>query len=249
VRTPKTPEVAYRRQLNSLVNNLREATGGIIVPLLRQFEVEYVNDSYIKDAYAKSLSQAFQNLTQNYLGIGEAARMMAESFVDGTNTVNKKRFYKAIENAVGINLSTVIQKEDLEDILVATTRENVALIKSIPEEFFKKIETAVFTGTTQGADAKSLIDQIKHIGKVTENRAKLIARDQTTKLNSSLNQQRQQNLGVEEYIWRTAGDDRVRQSHRDNNGKTFKWSKPSKVTGHPGNDIQCRCVAQPIINV
>ena len=45
----------------------------------------------------------------------------------------------------------------------------------------------------------------------------------TSKLNSALNQQRSQNLGVEEYVWRTAGDERVRDSHKNENGKTFGW--------------------------
>ncbi len=154
-----------------------------------------------------------------------------------------------MENAVGVNLETIVQNEGLEDILVATTRENVGLIRSIPDEYFKKIETMVFTSTTQGNTAGSMIKQLREIGKVTTSRAKLIARDQSSKLNSALSQQRQQNLGVEEYVWRTSGDERVRDNHRSKNGKTFRWDNPPKDTGHPGQDIQCRCVAQPIINI
>lgn len=167
----------------------------------------------------------------------------------GTQQINKTRFYSAMEGAIGINLQTIVQNEGLEDILVATTRENVALIRSIPEEYFKKIETVVFTGTTRSNAAGSMIKQIQKIGKVTANRAKLIARDQTSKLNAALTQQRSENLGVEEYIWRTAGDERVRETHRSKNGKVFRWDNPPKDTGHPGQDIQCRCVAQPIIKV
>jgi len=215
-----------------------------IVPILRQFESEYVND-----AYAKTLEEAFDNLRRAYSGINTTARTVASSFVEGANSANKKRFYAAMDDAVGVNLESIIQNEGLEDVLIATTRENVGLIRSIPEEFFKKIETAVFTGTTQGSTAGGMIKQIQKISKVTAQRAKLIARDQSSKLNSALNQQRQQNLGVEEYIWRTSGDERVRDNHRSKNGKIFRWDDPPKDTGHPGQDIQCRCVAQPIINL
>jgi len=104
-------------------------------------------------------------------------------------------------------------------------------------------------GTNQGSKAVSMIQQIRQIGNVTVNRARLIARDQTAKLNSTLNQQRQQNLGVTQYIWRTSGDGRVRETHKDNNGKVFNWDKPPKDTGHPGHDINCRCVAEPIIEL
>ncbi len=244
VRAAKSPEVKYRRQLESLTAKLRRDTNTQIIPILRQFESEYVND-----AYAQTLEQAFENLRKAYVDIGVNAKIVSNSFVGNTNNVNKSRFYKAMEDAVGVNLETIIQGEGLDDVLIASTQENVALIRSIPEEYFKKIETLVYSSTTQGNTAGSMIKQIQKIGRTTTKRAKLIARDQSSKLNSVLNQQRQQNLGVEEYVWRTSGDERVRENHRAKNGKTFRWDKPPKDTGHPGQDIQCRCVAQPIIKI
>ncbi|MBM3616936.1 MAG: hypothetical protein FJX23_00130 [Alphaproteobacteria bacterium] len=48
------------------------------------------------------------------------------------------------------------------------------------------------------------------------------------------------------YIWRTSGDDKVRNAHAVNNGKLFRWDvRPS--TGHPGEDYNCRCKAEPFI--
>ena len=49
-------------------------------------------------------------------------------------------------------------------------------------------------------------------------------------------------VGVDaSYIWRTSMDERVRTTHEENNGKTFAWASPPLATGHPGNDVQCRC--------
>lgn len=244
VKTAKSPEVKYRKQLLGLTNSLRKDIQSTIIPILRATESQYTNDGY-----ATTLEEAFDNLRKLYVEVTVNAKVVSNSFVNGSNNANKQRFYKSIENAMGVNLQTIVQNEGLEDILIATTRENVGLIKSIPDEYFKKIETMVFTGTTQGSKAGPMIKQIMKIGHSTAKRAKLIARDQSSKLNSALNQQRQQNLGIEEYIWRTSGDERVRDDHRKNNGKTFRWDKPPKNTGHPGQDIQCRCVAQAIINI
>ena len=244
IRTPKSPEVKYRRQLDGLTRRLRDDISVNIIPLLKQLEPQYVNDGY-----ATTLEEVFDNLRRNYSSIGDQARIVSNDFVENSNSVNKKRFYKSMNDAVGIDLQNIIQSEGLEDILVGTTRANVNLIKSIPDEYFKKIETIVFSNTTQGANAGSMIDQIKKIGHSTTKRARLIARDQSSKLNSALSQQRQQNLGIEEYIWRTSGDERVRDDHKANNGKTFRWDQPPKKTGHPGQDIQCRCIAQAIINI
>ncbi len=46
------------------------------------------------------------------------------------------------------------------------------------------------------------------------------------------------------YIWRTRGDTKVRASHAANNGKVFAWDNPPP-TGHPGEDYNCRCTAEP----
>lgn len=240
----RSQEVRYRRELTALSKKLQNDTNTTIIPLLRQFESEYVND-----AYAAILQDAFTRLRNQYVDINQDAQIVANSFVSGSDQTNKTRFYAAMEGAVGINLQSIIQDEGLEDILIATTSENVSLIRSIPEEYFKRIESIVFSGTIQGSTAGSMISQLRKAGNVTDNRAKLIARDQSSKLNSALTQQRSQNLGVTEYVWRTAQDERVRRSHRSKNGRTFQWDNPPSDTGHPGNDIQCRCIAQPIINL
>jgi SPP1 gp7 family putative phage head morphogenesis protein len=78
-------------------------------------------------------------------------------------------------------------------------------------------------------------------------RANLIARDQVLKLNGQLTQTRQVNAGIEEYIWTTSGDERVRDEHKDKEGQTFSWNDPPPDTGHPAEDYQCRCTAFPII--
>lgn len=244
VKTPRSPEVKFRRELQLLVKSLENDIKTEIIPILEAYEQEYVSD-----AYASLLEQAFERLRNRYQNVGRLAKTISSEFVGEVDQNNKRRFYTAMNNAIGVDVSSIVANENLSDFLIAKTRENVSLIKSISDEYFKKIETMVFEGTTTGKRSKSLIQEIREVGKVTEKRARVIARDQTSKINSALNQKRQQNLGVEEYIWRTASDDRVRESHKSKNGKTFKWSEPPKDTGHPGEDIQCRCIAQPIIKI
>lgn len=48
------------------------------------------------------------------------------------------------------------------------------------------------------------------------------------------------------YIWRTRGDGKVRSTHAVNNGKIFSWDVPPE-TGHPGEDYNCRCTAEPYV--
>lgn len=238
----KSAEVKYRKDLQILVRKMVKTVEGSIVPLLRANESEYV-----ADGYAQTLEQAFDNLRRSLTRIDTQAKMISSDFVTTMDRTNKERFYSAMRQAIGVDLGNTVQREDLSDLLIAKNRENVSLIKSIPEEYFKKVEQIVFSNTVTGATASSMIEQIRNVGKVTDSRAKLIARDQTSKLNSALSQARAKSAGIEEYVWRTAGDDRVRDSHSSKNGKVFRYDDPPKDTGHPGHDIQCRCVAQPII--
>lgn len=59
------------------------------------------------------------------------------------------------------------------------------------------------------------------------------------------------NVGAKErsathYIWRTKHDGRVRSEHAVNDGKLFSWNE-RPVTGHPGEEYNCRCVAEPYV--
>lgn len=47
-----------------------------------------------------------------------------------------------------------------------------------------------------------------------------------------------------QYVWRTQNDDKVRPSHRANDGHVFDWSAPPD-TGNPGSEYGCRCQAVP----
>ena len=122
--------------------------------------------------------------------------------------------------------------------------------------------TANFEG--QQIEGQTLKERLCSLGPITDRHAKLIARDQTSKLNSSLTKIRHQEVGIESYIWRTAEDERVvgtpgglypkpsnRAMHGDHyarNGRTFYYDRPP-ADGSPGQAIQCRCVGLPVVYV
>lgn len=47
------------------------------------------------------------------------------------------------------------------------------------------------------------------------------------------------------YIWRTAGDNKVRSEHVAREGLVFSWNDPPEG-GHPGENHNCRCYARNI---
>lgn len=60
-----------------------------------------------------------------------------------------------------------------------------------------------------------------------------------------INQLRQQDLGIERYIWRSQDDAKVRDSHAEYDDQVFRWGDPP-AGGHPGQAHNCRCYAEPV---
>ena len=55
-------------------------------------------------------------------------------------------------------------------------------------------------------------------------------------------------LQLESYIWRSRDDSRVRSAHAEYDNNSFLWSDPPEG-GHPGQGWNCRCTAEPIIDL
>ena len=124
---------------------------------------------------------------------------------------------------------------------------NVKEIKSLSGDYVGKVMSSV-RRHVQAGNRPSLIEKdLKKQFNITANKAKLIARDQTNKLNGNLTQMRQTDLGIEEYTWRTSRDEIVRPTHRVKEGNVYRWDDPPADTGHPGEDYQCRCSAEPYL--
>lgn len=137
--------------------------------------------------------------------------------------------------------------EGTRDLLAGWVRENVSLITSIDDRYFADLERLFAGGIESGQNTGSLRKVLEERYGVSRSRAQLIARDQISKLNGQIAQKRQSDLGIEEYVWRTVGDERVRDSHAAKDGRRFRWDDPPADTGHPGDDFQCRCSAEPVI--
>ncbi len=150
---------------------------------------------------------------------------------------------KAVTELVGVNVRA---SSGLGATIDAFRERNLSLIKSLVGNQIDDIQTLLESSELTGLRVEDLRAQIMDRFGVGESKADLLARDQTLKLNANITQARQRGAGVEKYIWTTSGDERVRDEHAELEGEVFSWDNPPSV-GHPGEDIQCRCTAFPII--
>lgn len=124
---------------------------------------------------------------------------------------------------------------------------NVNLMRKAGRAYAEDVAGVLSDPQNWGLRAEELAALVEDRASVSESRAELIARDQTSKLNSAISQHRQQSAGITSYTWSGSLDERERETHLANEGKVFDWASPPSETGHPGDDIQCRCVAVPIL--
>lgn len=58
-----------------------------------------------------------------------------------------------------------------------------------------------------------------------------------------INEIRQRDLGIEQFIWETVGDERVRAAHSARSGGVYRWDADDEK---PGEAPNCRCSAHPV---
>ena len=251
----------YRNELRALVRKFGELVDRELVQTLP--EIVETRERLVRvDANGGWSGRIEAAVRSIGLGIAEDVRRLERRAIDigiAVADFNGQQWQRVVQAAIGVD---IFRREPwLADQLASFAAENAQLIRSLPEQALTQIEGLAQRGVRTGQSARQISAEIQERFQTTRARADLIARDQTAKLNGQLTEIRQQQAGVETYIWRTGRDERVRDSHdalagmlcrwddptvySDDNGQTWKSrSSIGGFTGHPGEDFQCRCIAE-----
>lgn len=248
---PVAYEIQYRARLRDVANGLIRTVKEVLFPALPGLVAEANLERNI-DAYDDTLEEIIKTIREEFNEEypEEQIRFLASDQANKLSNFNRNQLTRILSDALGVDV--FFSEPWLVTEANAFINENVALITSLRDDHLKDVEVLINNSIQSGQTTRTITAEIKEryredLEKKPRNRAELIARDQTGKFYGNLNQLRQRELGLDEYKWRTARDERVRHSHEVKEGETFKWSQPPADTGHPGQDIQCRCVAEPVI--
>jgi len=185
-----------------------------------------------------------------------------ENLAKLTRKLSIREWNRVVHKTLGINIfEDYYSGEFYRNTLKLWVRDNVNLIKTIPDKTMTRMTNIINNGFYSGSSNTSIAKQIQEAYGIERRHAQFIARDQMAKLNGEITRQQQEDAGVKEYIWSDSGDVRVRDCHAEHHGKRFKWSDPPeqwyetktgrKIVGraHPGQFYNCRCVALPIFDL
>ena len=253
-RYPKSLEREYQRTLRAVVKSLSETTRQHFDQTLYDAEQQVDQAST-----SERIVQFIQDLYERN-GVTLAAITKAKRIAMQLSGHTRQEFMAVLKSALKVDIFAA--EPDLSRLLDEWTAENVRLIKSIPSEYFGRLQGIASRGLQEGKMADEIAGEIQDLYAVSNSRAQLIAVDQVGKLNGLISQHRQMTAGIKFYKWSTSLDARVRESHAEREGEYFAWpgtgmeGKPYKGKtihppppgGPPGYPIRCRCVALPVID-
>lgn len=182
------------------------------------------------------------------------ARKLSVDVVEAAYKANKSAWQNRVKRAgFDVPMQLSASQRTIMDVKV---QDNVSLIKSIPSEYFTKIEGSVSRGFLAGRDLETIAKELRATGESTVKRAALIARDQSNKLTAHMNSARQNELGIRYAYWKHSTvdkDPRVNHLRASREG----WIYDTQVGINfgdtfgfvlPGVAINCRCGSRSIIS-
>lgn len=241
-------EALYRRKLRKLVEEMHASIIYWLSAAYRANEPVLAQDAVPASELQKAIRKLIRKWQKRY---NNAALDLAKWFALST-AKRSDAMLAAILRKGGWSVKFKMTKAQ-RDILHATVHENVSLIKSIPQQYFGKIEVMVMQSVKTGRDLQQLQKDLLKNFAVTKRRAALIARDQNNKATAALIRVRQDELGITEAIWLHSGGGRhPRPTHVRNSGKRYNvktgWLDPA-INKYiwPGTEINCRCVSRSVV--
>lgn len=207
---------------DALLSYLTQTAGGFVAMLSRM------------------LDRIAQGITSSLLGTLDQIQTIRAN----ADAAHRREWTRQLKEAYGqLSVNILNNEPDMSRLLSAWEQQNIALIKTIPPNIVEQLRTQFTEAFVNGTTMRDLSYIVRERADVGRSRAALIARDQIGKLNGQLSAFRQRAAGVDSYVWRTMRDERVRPTHRIRDGKTYRWADDGIK---PGQEILCRCVADPV---
>lgn len=249
----------YQRELDTL---LREAHADLVGMVQTPVSVALAVDNELERIYGSFATDAASPNTRLNAALKKWGDKWSKKFDKAADRIAKQfatKSFQAFQSAFKAELAkanfTIRFAPTRASIAAfsATVSENVALIKSIQQQYHTKVQGDVWRAVTRGSDLSKLSTDLRSTYGITVQRAALIARDQNAKAKATIENTRRQELGITQAIWQhSSAGKKPRPTHVAMNGKVFdlKQGMYDSDEGEwilPGQLINCRCTSRAII--
>lgn len=243
----------YRKRLECLIEAMHRSFMKWVLAAYRANE-PHIAEMAADKLPADEMRDVMRELAKRWRSrFDDGSKLLARYFAQSASKRTDAQL-QAILKKIGFSVDFKMTKAQ-RDIVAAVVNENVALIKSIPDQYIKGVEGAVMRAVQVGGDVGGLAKELENTFGVTKRRAQFIARDQNAKATSAMNRARQIELGVQFAEWQHSGGGRHPRPSHVSAGKTRVrydvqkgWFDPDvKQWIFPGQLPNCKCVSRSII--
>jgi len=248
---PRRPEQEirqYRKALRDIRRVMERHIRDEVFPALETLlqEAGTRADATRQDDFAARIRELFEATRTALDPVENTARQEANRLGDQVEQNATEEQKRAIRAVMGV-APNFYNDEQVRGVLNAWKEQNEAFITRFSADEVQAAQDVVSRGVRGGNSTKQIKDELRKRFRISDNRAQRIARTEISQLNAQITKQREQELGIEQFIWRTASDERVRDQHEAWNGEKFSWDDPPDGVV-PGEPVNCRCVAAPAID-
>ena len=239
-------EARYKKRMNSLVDEMHSSIQYWLEAAYKKSPPAMAQDASPSDRVKKEIDKLAKRWQDRFNSIGP---WLAENYIKGMFKATDSAFKQALK-ASGWAVEFKMTRA-MKDALNASINENIGLIRSIPEQYFGKVEGIVMRSYTRGRDLHTMVTELNELYPHAKHRTELIARDQSNKANAVVQRARQLELGITEAIWMHSHAGKVpRPSHVAANGRKYKVAEGCLIDGEyifPGEEINCRCTCRAVL--
>lgn len=249
-------EIEYRGHMDVFIRAMAKDMHNEVMMLYRPWlemqKAEMAGDASIVDMVVG----VFNKLRKRWFPRSEVvAEKQAPAFVEKTDKQVSHSFTRMLKSISvdpeDVPQPTRLQGKAMETCIDAAVAENVALIKSIPQQYLDAVQRDVLLAVQGGWPLGQLADALKEKYGVTQRRANLIARDQCAKVTAKINQQRSLTSGfTEAHWWHSAASRYPRKLHMQANGKRFFIAEGCLIGNEYlqcGEAVNCKCFMTVIV--
>lgn len=250
--------VAYRKQMEKLIEEMGTEVEAKVLELYEDLQWRVEDPDLATDGKWRSPSERFRDLltpiaerwTARFKRLSETICISFVKAIRGRVERGRVQALREAGIAIKINRSRFANER-----YQALIQENIDLIKTIPQEYFGRVNQQVQRNISKGYDKKALTEELYNDYDISYKRARVIARDQTQKATQSLAMVTDRDLGITEGVWiHVPGRLSSRPTHVAFDGQTFALNKGLYDSNKyvedfvkPGELPLCRCTYRPVL--
>lgn len=222
-------------------------------------------ESHAMDADADltgAAARILKRLIDKFIGqFDRMAQPLSQRMVDRTLDNSATALNESLKDvSQHVTIDTSLITPELQETIAASVAQSVGLIKRVPQDYLSMVQTDVMLSITSGNGLADLIPALDKRNIAIKNWSRNTALDQTRKVYSSVNRDRMEALGVQQFEWvHSGGSNAPREYHMQKwpnglNGGIFSLDdlpvidKTTGERGIPGQTYNCRCTMRPIIS-